>query len=1197
MGLSRISTVGRASTSPILRKQPHISSGFSLAQGAISAYAPLILNGNSTVSAVVETITYSFNSIVQSTPIGTSLTGSSEVVNRGNIAVGGNYIHVLYRRDMSSDMDLVAYSANANGTLTEVARTSFDMAMPSELSSTSRNNASIVYDPVNDKIIVVGLNSNVLPVSPMDYRMISFNGSTYTVNNRTSSSAPSFGGTPFGSRDYYSIQAHWDPIRNRITVGGVYAGSSSYIISFTSDGNSLTLSDYNATAWSPGSGNHLNYFAHPNLVFLPSLGHYLFLFNFSPVRARVCLVAANGSMSWANVSTVVSLSQANINSRVIDVVAHSTLNEFMVSSYDTNPTFGTNSSKTTIFSFDTNGTMTDLGSTTVLTQYHIGPYLSYSPSLNQYWLRMNYGNTEHIQYWNGSAWDYGINTATTTLPSNQNSTGPLVNFKSGMYGFWRIGRPSQSPCYNYIKLDSTGGSNLNNNFIGIAAKSVSNGEFVPYYKNGDTLEVPGIDTANSNYYVTPTGSYSTSTSTGSVLIGYTNALKVLNLGLSLPPPVYYYLGGAIDPATAENPNQNGWTVNTTNSFTLQNSISAVVPGVEDNPVYNTFVGRPVFFQLPWELDIVNTGGLTLEWWQRVPSGSTNVERVTSWMLSQNSPLLKYTQEFDAALGQRIDVITYNNTYPGIIAVNNSSLLGAGNAPIENAWQHFAVTLASNGQTMTLWVNGVLGVQNTFTNATPAAATKFNYLSILNANGTTIENAQNLNRLVSRVRLRTGVRYTSTFTPLENFTPDSNTIFYTQFNQYQAGTVLTNSAVQKVGTNQTVSAYSTPHDFMWKSLRIPSRSATYFCVAYKSSSLIQTRVYEVKDSTPNTVTLVFTGTGLNWGTRSNFDLVAFPGTGQPKTYNSNLVTDGYFVLLFRSNINGLSYTIRLDHLSGVLTITGTTENSFNQYITSTTYLSHRNQLFTVSTQDIDNSNTSLTAHLHDIVLDNTTAKGYTFSQVSSANYTGYSVYLTTGTNYFAFTLSDDRVSDLQVLVYTTTGGSVVANVFYLDPQTDAISRGTSFVNVASIPFGSQPYNQLALSKLGNRVLLAPKTSGTPYNTQTPLRGLTITNNTPTITNDSTNLLYDKNVVGAAWVGSDRVIAFQLAPDVNPNKRVTSLRLFPDTWSTATQLETALPADFTESDVPPVNVERIGNTVYALIMNTSTSFAIYKIELQF
>lgn len=684
--------------------------------------------------------------------------------------------------------------------------------------------------------------------------------------------------------------------------------------------------------------------------------------------------------------------------------------------------------------------------------------------------------------------------------------------------------------------------------------------------------------------------------------------KISSFGRSVPlpsgrvaviplPPVYYYLGGAIELATAENPNQNGWTIDNTDSFTLENSISAVVPGVEDNPVFNTFAGRPVFFQLPWELDIVNTGGLTLEWWQRVPSGSTNVERVTSWMLSQNSPLLKYQQQFDAALGHRIAVTTYNRTYGGNISLNNSSFLSNDQAPVENSWQHFAMTLASDGQTQALWVNGQLSVQRTVTNATPISARYFNYLSIMNANNTDLENANNLVRLVSRVKLSYGVKYTTTFAPSNTLDPDSSTIFFTQFNQYQAGTVLTNSAVRKVGTNQTLPAYSTPHDFMWKSLRIPSRSATYFCVAYKSSSLIQTRVYEVKDSTPNTVTLVFTGTGLNWGTRSNFDLVAFPGTGEPKTYNSNLVTDGYFVLLFRSNINGLSYTIRLDHLSGVLTITGTTENSFNQYITSTTYLSHRNQLFTVSTQALDNTSTSLTAHLHDIVLDNTTAKGYTFSQVSSANYTGYSVYLTTGTNYFAFNLSDDKDSDLQVLVYTTGTGSVLANVFYLDPQTDAISQGTLFVNTASIPFGSQPYNQLTLAKLGNRVLLAPNTSGTPYNTQTPLRGMTITNNTPTITNDSTNLLYDKNVVGAAWVGSDRVIAFQLAPDVNPNKRVTSLKLFPDTWSTATQLETALPADFTESDVPPVNVERIGNTVYALIMNTTTSFAIYKIELQF
>jgi len=244
--------------------------------------------------------------------------------------------------------------------------------------------------------------------------------------------------------------------------------------------------------------------------------------------------------------------------------------------------------------------------------------------------------------------------------------------------------------------------------------------------------------------------------------------------------VYYYINGT--EYTVSNPNAN-WQFSTNTTTTLNNTVSAVVPGPETNPIYLTDPGDPVFFSFPTLVPAAPS--ITMEWWQYTTNYvGGNSERVSSFALCEIDPRNIYTS--GTALGSRIIAVTYNNTSSVIWGfsgpTNNGIATIAGSGTPSNQWNHYALVYQSGvAGTLTLYINGSLIYSLNGTEVVQKPIV-FNYLQILNANTSSISNTVNNNVFVSAVRISSGQRYTGNFTPSQNLTQDGTTIFFTKFSQ-------------------------------------------------------------------------------------------------------------------------------------------------------------------------------------------------------------------------------------------------------------------------------------------------------------------------------------------------------------------------------------------------------------------------------
>lgn len=263
-------------------------------------------------------IVYTYGAITPGTQLTSTTLTTWDEVRKSDIAVADNYIHVLFRRDGTTQAELKTFERN-NSTLTFVASTSITLAVSN---SNRASSASIVWDPIRSQLIIVQIAGD--SQTRMRYNYVTWNGTSHTVGSTLTVTSPDIEGVPFANSNFDNIHAMWDSTHERITVAAD-RGTQVAIVSFLNGGSSLTRFSY-ITTYSTDAGGSLNGPTNPLMTELAN-GSYLIVYGFTPRAIIANVNPSNGSMSWGTDIVLPSTT-------FYDIAASTDSDEFMLSVND-----------------------------------------------------------------------------------------------------------------------------------------------------------------------------------------------------------------------------------------------------------------------------------------------------------------------------------------------------------------------------------------------------------------------------------------------------------------------------------------------------------------------------------------------------------------------------------------------------------------------------------------------------------------------------------------------------------------------------------------------------------------------------------------------------------------------------------------------------------------------------------------------
>ena len=345
-------------------------------------------------------------------------------IRKSDIALQGNIIHVLLRRGNSSNLaEIRSFVRNIDNSLSFLTNSS--TITLANTTSSSRVNASLIWDPVSSQLIILQIGASG-GTTGMRYTYVNWDGISYTTGTTGTITSPTISGSIFGNSNSSAIHALWDSNRSRITVVAV-AGARATIATFTNNGSSLSASNF-INANTSFASSSLSNFEHPNLVQLAN-GSFLVLYGYNSVQGIIANVNVLGSMSWGTA--------VDLNTGVYDVAASADANEFIITDLFNSTSVGRR------FTF-LGTTITSQASANIRTGGSHTASIVYDTDTSQYVATTSADGIDAYHTWDGSTW---------TEQSTVNRGAVIINnpnLVSTDTGIFRFGNASGQISYSVV---------------------------------------------------------------------------------------------------------------------------------------------------------------------------------------------------------------------------------------------------------------------------------------------------------------------------------------------------------------------------------------------------------------------------------------------------------------------------------------------------------------------------------------------------------------------------------------------------------------------------------------------------------------------------------------------------------------------------------------------------------------------------